>query len=61
MDKIKTFKIKCFSCGKQLDENGGFMWYHGDQEDMVCKDCGKTLIHSDTFFAGLPVVPKDRG
>jgi hypothetical protein len=50
-ESFKESERKCFNCGKTTNEPM-YRWYHGDQDDMVCQDCAKTLKHTDTWLAG---------
>jgi hypothetical protein len=33
-----------------------YRWYHGDQDDLVCINCARGLKHTDTAYAGSPVL-----
>jgi len=46
----------CWNCGKKFVEGDDwYYYYHGDQDDRVCKECAKKLNHNDTAYAGLNV------
>ena len=44
----------CFNCQKNT-EGKMYRWYHADQDDLICGDCAKTLLHTDTAYAGTRV------
>lgn len=48
-------QIKCYNCNKEINKLEGKRWYHGDQDDLVCKECAKTLKHTDTSYSGTYV------
>jgi len=48
---------KCFNCGRVFKPGENwYYWYHGDQDDRVCKVCAKRLKHTDTAYQGLNVL-----
>lgn len=60
-DRLRKLKnmlpkvIRCFHCNEEVFETEAVRWYHADQDDLVCKKCGKELKHHDTAYAGKPV------
>jgi len=51
---------KCYKCDKELN-NENNIWYHGDQDDIICDECAYKTKHTDTAYAGLPVRQNMRG
>jgi hypothetical protein len=49
----KAGKI-CYNCGNEIIGEE-YIYYHGDQDDMVCEECAKILTHNDTAYAGMNV------
>ena len=47
--------MKCWECGKEIEEQVAFYVYHGDQDDRVCGECAKHMKHTDTAYAGFSV------
>lgn len=47
---------RCWDCGYQFGaEDTWFYYYHGDQDDRVCEECAKKLVHNDTVLRGMNV------
>ena len=49
-------EVICYNCGKKTDRNDTHMWYHADQDDLICTDCARHIKHTDTAYAGQLVV-----
>ena len=52
--KLRLNLQRCYACGKPMIS--GYRWYHGDQDDLICKECARTTIHTDTAYAGSRVI-----
>lgn len=48
--------ISCFECGKKINRVDGYIWYHGDQDDLICTGCAMKTKHTDTAYAGTSVM-----
>jgi len=52
----EAYLLTCFKCGDKMREGDSYVWYHGDQDDLICRDCADTTYHTDTAYAGLNVL-----
>jgi len=48
--------INCFNCGRLSKRSQMHYWHHGDQDDLVCKNCARRLKHTDTIERGMYVL-----
>lgn len=48
--------VTCFKCRRKIERKDSHIWYHADQDDLLCKECAKGTEHTDTSYAGMLVL-----